>query len=336
MSDISFTEMGKALDAATQTRAPQTSVSSNTSASTEEKQSVSTPATQASGEGSPTPTSAQPSGGASSQPPKTDKSPSAVAEPNSDQPPTGPQGTPTATPDDKEARERRERNRWFAQQRIAAKEAKKKRFEEEKARLEKERDAYADETGKYHNPQMVDVKNDQLRELEIARIQEAQMEWEQEAYQLFSPEDAKTFIEDSKTLGQYLNDREPEILSYLDRPYGKHLLKGWMDKIAKNREAAARWKSLNSYEKSKILDSYYSQLEKFGNDYAEGKIDANGNPVNAGTPAPATPTQTPTQTPQPTPPQNVPVPGSGRDTNTMPPTNNFALALQDAMNKRHM
>jgi hypothetical protein len=180
------------------------------------------------------------------------------------------------------------------------------------------------------------VKNDQLRELEIARIQEAQMEWEQEAYQLFSPEDAKTFIEDSKTLGQYLNDREPEILSYLDRPYGKHLLKGWTDKIAKNREAAARWKSLNSYEKSKILDSYYSQLEKFGNDYAEGKIDANGNPVNAGTPKPATPTQTQTQTPQQTPPQNVPVPGSGRDTNTMPPTNNFALALQDAMNKRRM
>jgi hypothetical protein len=109
-----------------------------------------------------------------------------------------------------------------------------------------------------------------------------------------------------------------------------------MDKIAKNREAAARWKSLNSYEKSKILDSYYSQLEKFGNDYAEGKIDANGNPVNAGTPNPATPTQTQTQTPQQTPPQNVPVPGSGRDTNTMPPTNNFALALQDAMNKRRM
>jgi sRNA-binding protein len=184
-----------------------------------------------------------------------------------------------------------------------------------------------------------------MRELEIAQMQEAQAEWEREAYEIFSPEDAAVFIQDSKNLSDWLNEREPELCSYINKPYGKHLLKGWMDKIAKNKEMASQWQALNSYEKFRLVDKYYKELEKFGEDYAAGRIDANGQPVGGQTAQTTQQTQQQTnqqtaqqQQTQPdttnTPPVNAPVPNSGRDTNTMPPSNNFALMLQDAMNKR--
>lgn len=339
MADTTFTEMGQALDAATQlrdssnsvsseTNSDQSGVSTGTSASgSEESQPNATPVVTNTGAGD---------AGSGSQPPKTETTPSGVADGK---------GTPSGKPDDKDLAERRKYNHWQAAQRIAAKEAKKRRFEEEKQRLQREHDAYADEKGDYYNPQMASVKQDQMRELEIAQMQEAQAEWEREAYEIFSPEDAAVFIQDSKNLSDWLNEREPELCSYINKPYGKHLLKGWMDKIAKNKEMASQWQALNSYEKFRLVDKYYKELEKFGEDYAAGKIDANGQPVGGQT-APNT-QQTATQQtnqqnqqqqtqqpPQQTQPVNVPVPNSGRDTNTMPPSNNFALMLQDAMNKR--
>jgi hypothetical protein len=97
---------------------------------------------------------------------------------------------------------------------------------------------------------------------------------------------------------------------------------------------AERWQSLNSYEKYRIVDKYYKELEQFGEDYANGKIGADGKPVTPPTQQTQTPNQNQSQQPSQTPPVNAPVPNSGRDTNTMPPSNNFALMLQDAMNKR--
>ena len=334
MADTTFTEMGQALDAATQLRDSSNSVSSETNSDqsgvstgtgasgSEESQPNATPVVTNTGAGD---------AGSGSQPPKTETTPSGVADGK---------GTPSGKPDDKDSAERRKYNHWQAAQRIAAKEAKKRRFEEEKQRLQQEREAYADEKGQYHDPNMVKVKDDQLRELEIAQIREAQAEWEREAYEIFSPEDAAVFIQDSKNLSDWLNEREPELCSYINKPYGKHLLKGWMDKIAKNKEAASQWQALNSYEKFRLVDKYYKELEKFGEDYAAGKIDANGQPVGGQT-APQTANNQATnqqqqtqQPPQQTQPVNAPVPNSGRDTNTMPPSNNFALMLQDAMNKR--
>lgn len=252
-----------------------------------------------------------------------------------------PSDTPPTPADDKPdaEKERKERNRYFAQRRIAAKEERKRRYEEDMKRLQQERDAYADEKGEYHNPQMAAVKEDQIRELEIARVREAQQEWESEAYDLFSPEDAKTFVEDSRNLADWINNREPELTTYLNRPYGKHLLKGWFDKVAKNEQASNKWNTLNSFEKSRILDKFYNELESFGRRYANGEIDATGKPIQKN-PAPntnpnSTPNPAPAQTqPQQTQPTNVPVPGSGRDTNTMPSTDNFGLALQTALNRR--
>lgn len=329
MADTTFTEMGQALDAATQSRETTTTSVSSGSESGNPAQDT--------GSGSEGPSTPVVTGGGG-QSPKTDTSPSA-REDTTGNPPSG--GNDTRSPDDKDGAERRAHNKWYAAQRMARKQEKQRRFEEQKKRLEQERDAYADKDGQNYNEQMALVKQDQLNELEMARVREAQEEWEREAYELFEPEDASKFIEDSKRYGDWINKREPELCSYLDRPYGKLMLKGWLDKIAKNAELADKWETLNSFEKYKIIDRYYTQLEKFGEDYAAGKVDITGKPIGQGTqqtpttgqdqPKDTTQPQTQTQTPQV---PNAPVPGSGRDTNTMPPSNNFALMLQDAMNKR--
>ena len=338
MADISFTEMGQALDAATQIREPQASVSS---VNQEPAPALSSGDGSTGHEGNATPVS----GGAASQPPKTDNSPSGVADSGKTGNPSGQadKGKQSGEADDKAAAERRRQNHWYASQRIAAKEAKRRRFEQERERLVREQETYADEKSDKHNPTLAAVKQDQIRELDIARMQEAQEEWEREARELFSPEDAETFIEDSKNLADWLNSKEPELTAYIDKPYGKHLLKGWMDKIAKNKEAAAQWQTLTSFQKNQIIDSYYRQLEQFGNDYAAGKIDKQGNPVQQNQSGQQTqqgdqtPTPAQNQNPSPNPPTpNIPVPNSGRDSKTIPPSNNFGLMLQDAMNKRNL
>ena len=88
-------------------------------------------------------------------------------------------------------------------------------------------------------------------------------------------------------------------------------------------------REVHRFEKYTVLSKYYSQLEQFGRDYAEGKIGPDGKPVQQ--------VQTPAQPQTPPSSQQVadtPVPGSGRNTSAMPATDNFALMLQDAMNKR--
>ena len=360
MGDISFTEMGQALDAATQLRADNNGVSSTPSTSgtpghlsgngpegRDEGPSVpingQTVASGkgASGEGS----------GASSTPPKTktppnDRTPDGDGKGGqvADNGGVNQNGSRSGSPDDKELAERKNRNQWFAAQRIAAKRAKQRRYDEDRERLQHERDEFADESSAKHNPQMASVKEDQLRELEISHMREAQMEWEKEAYEIFSPEDASAFIEDTKKLSDWLNTKEPELLSYLDKPYGKHMLKGWIDKIAKVPEMADQWERMNQYEKYKVIDKYYKELKKFGEDYAAGRVNEKGEPV--GQPQSATPVQSangnqngnPSATleqPSPITP-NAPVPNSGRDTGTIPPSSNFGLMLQEAMNKRNI
>ena len=106
-----------------------------------------------------------------------------------------------------------------------------------------------------------------------------------------------------------------------------------MDKVAKNPEAAAKWTSMNSFEKYTVLSKYYAELENFGRAYAEGRIGPDGKPVQQVQTQPATPTAAP-QTPHAQAVPDTPVPGSGRNTSVMPATDNFALMLQDAMNKR--
>ena len=100
MADTTFTEMGQALDAATQLRDSSNSVSSETNSDqsgvstgtgasgSEESQPNATPVVTNTGAGD---------AGSGSQPPKTETSPSGVADTK---------GTPSGKPDDKDQRMR--------------------------------------------------------------------------------------------------------------------------------------------------------------------------------------------------------------------------------------
>jgi len=246
----------------------------------------------------------------------------------------------TAGPDDKDKDEkRRADNRYYAQRRIAQKDEKRRRLEEKRQRLQEERDRYADKEGPDFDETMVKVKDDQLEQLQREAQEEAQREWEGEAHEIFG-EDAQQFIEDSKRLANWINTREPEIQAWIDKPFGKHLLKGWMDKVAKVPENANAWERMNSYEKSQMLSKYYSEIQKFAEDYAAGRIDENGNPVQKQTPPQEAGGQPQSQPKQDTPPQqtptpNVPVPGSGRSNSQVSgPSDNFGIALANARAKR--
>jgi hypothetical protein len=88
---------------------------------------------------------------------------------------------------------------------------------------------------------------------------------------------------------------------------------------------------MNPYQKYQMLEKHYRELEKFGEDYAAGKVKI-GEQTATQT-APQNQAQSQGQG-QPQQPQDVPVPGSGRNTNNMPPSDNWGLMIQDAENRR--
>lgn len=316
--EISFADMGKALDEAA-------SQYQDTNATTEpDTQSSDAGDTGASTEGNnDTPQGA--SGDANL--PKTESTPVGDGDK---------QGSlnngKSATADDKQASKRKAFNHAQASARIARKRAREqKEYYERVQRLTKERDAYADENGKYHNPQMAELKNDQIREAEIAEAKRLQDEFTEDAYNTFQDEaTTQQFIQDCKTYADWINTKEPQLSEYIRKPYGKLVLKGWFDKVAKNPNAADWWESLTPFEKYKTLDRYYNQFSDYIAKIQRGETVTDGTQVQ--TEQSTQTQQTTQQTPNPAPAvANAPVPGSGRNTNAMPPTNNFALELEQAM-----
>lgn len=228
--------------------------------------------------------------------------------------------------DDKSVAERKAYNRQQAAMRIARKQERQRLYQEEMERLNREKEAFEQE-GENQNPTMAQVKEDQIRELQIQMVREVQAEWEKEAREMFTPEDAEQFLKDTRTYGDWINQNEPELRQYIDKPYGRYLLKGWLDKVAKNPANADKWEAMNPYQKYQMLEKHYRELEKFGEDYAAGKVKIGVQQPNV-QPQPQTQqTATPQQ-------RDVPVPGSGRNTNIMPPSDNWDLMFQSAENKR--
>lgn len=228
--------------------------------------------------------------------------------------------------DDKSVAERKAYNRQQAAMRIARKQERQRVYQEELERLNREKEVFEQE-GENQNPTMAQVKDDQIRELQIQMVREVQAEWVREAREMFTPEDAEQFLKDTRTYGDWINQNEPELRQYIDKPYGRYLLKGWLDKVAKNPANADKWEAMNPYQKYQMLEKHYRELEKFGEDYAAGKVQIGVQQPNA-QPQPQTQqTATPQQ-------RDVPVPGSGRNTNIMPPSDNWDLMFQSAENKR--
>lgn len=119
-------------------------------------------------------------------------------------------------------------------------------------------------------------------------------------------EDADQFVQDTLRYSKYVNAAEPELLQMSQRPKGLLLLKEWMRRMdqPKLRE---EWLNMIPAEKQQVLMKFYSQL-------------------TSGASKPTEPTKTPRN--------DVPVPGSGRNTKGLAPDDDFGLLLQEAKNRR--
>lgn len=268
-------------------------------------------------------TSAQPGGGSGPSP--TNSEPSAERGVKQGEP--GGKGNTGSQNGDAE---RRAWNRQQAAMRIARKQERQRLYQEELDRLNREKEAF--EEGENQNPTMAQVKDDQIKELNIQMVRELQQEWQREAFEMFTPEDAKQFLEDSQRYADWINKNEPELSKYINRPYGRYLLKGWFDKVAKNPELADKWEAMNPYQKYQMLEKHYRELEKFGEDYAAGKVQ-----IGVQDQQPNQQQQTGgdgQQQSQQSQPKDIPVPGSGRNTDTEPPGDNIDLLIDRAMQKR--
>ncbi len=279
-------------------------------------------------------TTAKPDGGSGPSPTNSEPPAERGAMQHTDKGAFGGEPAKKANTGNQDDAERRARNRQQAAMRIARKQERQRIYQEELERLNKEKEAFEQE-GENQNPTMAQVKEDQIKELNIQMVREMQAEWEREAYEMFTPDDAKQFIADSQKYGEWINRNEPELQQYVNKPYGRYLLKGWIDKVAKNPANADKWEAMNPYQKYQMLEKHYKELEKFGEDFAAGRVQigVQGEPQPAGAQNPQS-QQQPQQQQGAQTPQNIPVPGSGRNTDTEPPSDNIDLLYERAMNKR--
>lgn len=170
-------------------------------------------------------------------------------------------------------------------------------------------------------------KYDHLQDLLSMQATQRYQEWTDRAYDNFG-DDADNFLQLSEKWGSYVNQNEPELAKMIHRQYGQQLYYAWLERM-ENAETRAQWAQMTRFERSRVLSDFYKKID----DHFKG-LDAQGQPQ--GTPQ-GQPQGQPNGAPQGNPqgqPQNIPVPGGGRQTQTLPPTNNFGLALQQAMNRR--
>ena len=190
--------------------------------------------------------------------------------------------------------------------------------------LTKDRDELL-RTGDEQSILLAHQKNSEIENLLALQADAAYQEWADRASEAF--EDADVFLEQSERFGDYVNKHEPELQQYIDRPYGLHLYRSWMDQM-ENGNFRTKWVGLTQFEKGAVLNRIYQQIVGFAN----GKgVQA---PAQAGQAAPSgqTPVQQTQQSQQP--PVNIPIAGSGRETNIIPSPDSFSEALNNAAARR--
>lgn len=166
-------------------------------------------------------------------------------------------------------------------------------------------------------------KGSEIENLEALQQDAAYNDFAKRAGECFGAE-ADAFLEQNERFGEYVNKNEPEIVSYIDRPYGMYVYKSWMDQMG-NGDFRDRWVGLTAYEKGAVLNTIYKQIINFAN----GAQQQPQPPVQ--TPALQAPAGNQPSNPAPV---NVPIPGSGRTSNHIPSPGSFGEALENALNKR--
>ena len=149
-----------------------------------------------------------------------------------------------------------------------------------------------------------------MQDMQAMQMDHKFNEYYDTAVRTFGAEGAEKFVADSQRYARQVNEQEPVVRQFINRPYGQILLREWFDRMDVPQNAQ-EWSQFTDYEKQKALTGIYNAITGAFQRIKER------------------PKQTAAQ-----PPKNVPLPGSGRDSNGTPPADDFALAWQDALNRR--
>ena len=202
----------------------------------------------------------------------------------------------------------KQQNNFNAQRRIRQRNARNKRIAELEAELAKYKDK-DDDFSKFQTTSL----NDRIGDMRATMADEDVEDFRSHAESLLGDETEK-FMQDTYRYADYVNKNEPDVLLYAQREYGPILLAEWYKRMDDPR-LNDQWKRMTAYEKGMVLSKLYEHITNVIATYNKN----NGKPsheVNKG--------------------QSVPIPGSGRQTQTNEPTDDFSIefARAEARHKR--
>lgn len=199
----------------------------------------------------------------------------------------------------------KQQNNFNAQRRIRQRNARNKRIAELEAELAKYKDK-DDDFSKFQTTSL----NNRIGDMRATMADEDVEDFRSHAESLLGDETEK-FMQDTYRYADYVNKNEPDVLLYAQREYGPILLAEWYKRMD-NPQLNAQWMRMTGYEKGMVLSKLYEHITNVIDHYNK----------NGEQPAPQ--------------PQNVPIPGSGRQTQTNEPTDDFGIefARAEARHKR--
>jgi hypothetical protein len=125
---------------------------------------------------------------------------------------------------------------------------------------------------------------------------------------------APDFMRETYKWSRHVNANEPELRSYVGRPYGIVMLREWYKRM-NVPSLMEEWSGMTSYEKGKVLDGFYGQMLEIAR-----KI---GQEQHGGGTVPPSRANMP----------NIPAVSGGRNTDVAGASDDFGIALQSAFNK---
>ena len=218
-------------------------------------------------------------------------------------PDTAAQQTATETndvgPEQQPAQTEGQRNWNNGRRRIQQRQSAKARIKELEERLAQ----YEGKTDDYSRFQAQQLQ-DRIGDMTAMNADAEANEFADEASKFFG-EDTPSFMQDVYRYAPYVNQNEPDLLKYSRREYGPILLHEWMQRMD-NPQLRAQWLNMTTFEKQKVLDNFYRQIDQVVNSYGKQ------------------------QQPKPA---NVPVPSGGRQSPSSEPSDDFGVEFGRAFNR---
>lgn len=196
-----------------------------------------------------------------------------------------------------------QRNNANAQRRIRSRNAMSRRIAELEAEIDRLK-GKDDDYSKFRTGQLTD----RIDDMRAIQEDDETNSFIENAQQWFG-EDTEKFLQDTSRYANYVNNNEPDLLNYAQREYGPILLHEWYKRMD-NQQLRSQWLQMTRYEKNMVLHKYYTEISKIVTSVRNGTIGAK--------PAP----------------KDVPIPGSGRQSASSEPSDDFGVELQRAM-ERH-